>query len=301
MTATTVSTATTVVLGATGRLGRAVIAALLAREARPASITAAGRNTEALNNLAAQGVATARVDYDDEAGLQAALHPGATVLLISGSDIAHRRAQHQRVIDAAVRAGVDRLVYTSVLRAGESELFVAPDHRAAEEALAASGLDTTILRNGWYTENYAPAVVEAATTGVLTDSTGSGRIASATRADYAEAAAVVLATDSHAGRVYELGGASWDYDDLAAVATRLTGRRVRREALTHDEHVARLTAAGLAEIIPFTAGLDDAVSRGALDTASTDLADLLGRRPAGLEEGLRGAVATALAAAGQEA
>ncbi|CAH0264517.1 SDR family oxidoreductase [Plantibacter cousiniae (nom. nud.)] len=282
-----------VVTGATGQLGHLVAEHLLARGTDPATIVATGRRTEALADLAAQGVRTAKVDFADPATLDAALESGDTVLLVSSSEVGQRVAQHAAVIDAAKRAGVARLVYTSALRADTSPLILAPEHKATEELIHASGLPFTILRNGWYTENYGQSVDQAKATGSFVGSVGDGLVSSASRTDYAEAAAVVLTTEGHEGKAYELAGdVAWSHPELAQAIGEVVGREVVYQDLSPEDHLKALLAAGLDEgTAGFVVALDGNTRDGLLADTSGDLGRLIGRPTTPLVDGLRTLVA----------
>ncbi|KQX05351.1 MULTISPECIES: SDR family oxidoreductase [unclassified Leifsonia] len=283
---------TIVVTGATGHLGRLAVESLLARGVAPATIVAGGRSVEKLADLAERGVRTARIDYTDAASLAAAFDGADAVLLVSGSEVGQRVDQHRNAIDAAVAAGVGRIVYTSAPKATTSPLVLAPEHKATEELLQASGLSTTILRNGWYTENYVGTVTDAGTSGVIAASVGDGRVSSASRADYADAAAAVLTTDGHDGAVYELSGdVAWNFSELADAASELLGTPVTYQALSPEEHLAALSAAGLDEgTAGFVVALDGNIRDGLLAETSGDLARLIGRPTTPLVEGLRASI-----------
>ncbi|GAA1405353.1 SDR family oxidoreductase [Catellatospora coxensis] len=278
-----------VISGATGQLGRLVVAALLDRGVPAEQIVAGARDESRLADLAARGVRVARFDYDDPASLPAGLTEGDTLLLVSGSEVGRRVAQHQAVIAAATAAGVARLAYTSVLNAADSPLPVAPDHVATERAIRASGLPFTLLRNGWYTENYAPALVQARAAGVVLSSAGDGRVASATRADYAAATAAALTGDGHEGAVYELSGdRAWDFDELAAAFATVLGRDVVYRRVSSDEHLKLLTEAGLdAGTAGFLVAVDRDIADGALALTTGDLSRLAGRPTTALVDALR--------------
>jgi NAD(P)H dehydrogenase (quinone) len=278
-----------VITGATGHLGPLVVQHLLAGGLAADQIVAGGRHPERLADL---GVRTAVVDYDDPAGLEAAFTGAEAVLLVSGSEVGQRVAQHGRVIDAAKAAGVRRVVYTSAPHADTTELVLAPDHKATEELLRASGLAWTILRNNWYTENYVGPVEQARTTGSILTSAGDGRVASATRSDYAAGAAAVLLGGDHDGRVYELSGdVAWTFDELAEAATTLLGVPVVATKVSFDEHRAILLDAGLDEgTAGFVAMLDAGIRRGDLADATSDLRTLIGRPTTPLVDGLRAAL-----------
>ena len=278
-----------VIAGATGQLGRLVVGELLQRGVPAREIVAGGRSAEQLEDLAGLGVRTASVDYNDPASLDSALSEGDTLLLISGNDIQNRTAQHETVIDAAVRAKVAHILYTSVLAADSTPIILAPDHVKAEEYIRASGLPFTFLRNGWYTENYAAALATARETGTLLGSAGEGRVASATRADFAAATAAVLTTPGHEGRVYELSGDyAWTYEELASAFSTVLGRTVSYDSVSSAEHASALEAAGLDPATAgFLAALDGNIREDALALTTGDLARLAGRPTTPLLDGLR--------------
>lgn len=281
------------VTGAGGHLGHLVVDALLGRGVAAADIVAGARTPAKVADLAARGVRTAHLDYDDPATITAALDGVDRVLLISGSEPGKRFAGHKNVIDAAVAAGVSQFVYTSVSKATSFDWPLGAEHKQTEEALAASGLPTVILRNDWYTENYIGDVQRAAESGVIAASVGDGRVAPASRQDYAEAAAAVLTEDGHIGQVYELAGdASITYDDLAAAAAEVLGRDVAYVRLTHEEYVAGLQSAGLdAGTAEFVASIDDGIRGGVLADTDGTLARLIGRPTTPVVDGLRAALA----------
>jgi len=283
---------TILVTGATGHLGRLIIDSLLARGVDASSIRAGARDIAKASDLAARGVQVVALDYDAPETVAAAADGADAVMLVSGSEVGKRAPQHQAVIDAAKNAGVAKLVYTSAPKATTSDLVLAPEHKATEEAITASGLPAVILRNNWYTENYAADVARAKDTGVIAASVGDGRIASASRADFAEAAAVVLTEDGHLGQVYELAGdIAWNFDDLAAAATEITGREVRYTPLSAEEHAAALEDAGLdSGTVWFVTTLDAGIRAGALAESDGTLARLIGRPTTPLVDGLRAAI-----------
>lgn len=278
-----------VITGATGQLGRLVVTELLDRGVPAGHVVAGGRNLDKITDLAARGVTTTRFDYDDPASMDAALSPGDTLLLISSDAVGARVAQHRAAVDAAVRAGASRLLYTSVLAADDSPLVLAPDHVETERLVKGSGIPYTILRNGWYTENYGQALQQAAATGEVLTSAGDGRVASATRADYAAATAGALTTDGHENAVYELSGDhAWSFDELAAAFTTLLGRPVVHRSVTPEEHLAALVGAGLDEqTAGFLVALDAGTRAGALALTTGDLSRLAGRPSTALLDGLR--------------
>ncbi|MEZ3156615.1 SDR family oxidoreductase [Microbacterium sp. BWR-S6Y] len=279
---------TLLVTAASGHLGRLVVDALLERGVAASDIVAGVRTPSKASDLAARGVGVVELDYSRPDTITPALAGVDRVLLISGTD-ADRVSGHRNVIDAARAAGVERLVYTSAPRVDEIDYALGADHKATEEAIAASGLSATVLRHNWYTENYLDAVARAAQTGEIVAAAGDARVASASRRDYAEAAARALTTDDLAGRTLEVGGdVAWTYDELAAAATEVLGRPVAYVAVSTEQLEAGLRAAGLDEgTAAFVAGIDDAIARGALSQTDGTLSALIGRPTTPLVEGLR--------------
>ena len=267
-----------VVTGATGQLGSLVIAALL-KTVPAAQIVAAVRSPEKAGDLAALGVQVRRADYTDAASLDAALQGATKVLLISSNEIGARLAQHRAVIDAAKRAGVELLAYTSVLRADTSTLGLAAEHLQTEQAIKDSGVPAAILRNGWYTENYAAGVPGAVAQGAIYGSAGDGRISSAARSDYAAAAAVVLTSAGQTGKIYELAGDSaYTLSELAAEVSRQSGKAVEYRNIPEADYKAALIGFGLPEAIAtLLSDSDTAASGGALFDEGRQLSALIGR------------------------
>ncbi|WEK07610.1 MAG: SDR family oxidoreductase [Candidatus Pseudomonas colombiensis] len=266
------------ITGATGQLGRLVVEALLQRV--PASeLLALVRDPLKAQDLQAKGVTVRQADYDQPQSWASALQGVERLLLISSNAIGQRLAQHQVVIDAAKAAGVQLLAYTSVLRADTSSLGLAAEHVQTEQALAASGLDYVLLRNGWYHENYTAGVGPAVEHGALMGSAGNGRIASASRADYAEAAAVALTRDDQAGQVHELAGDSaYTLSELAAEVARQSGRPVVYQDLPKDDFQAALLGLGLPGFVAeLLADSDAAAAHGALFDEGRQLSRLIGR------------------------
>lgn len=280
------------VTGATGQLGRLVIEELL-KTLSPREIVAVARDENKAANLTERGLDVRIADYGDRAALDRALAGVETLLLVSSSEVGGRAAQHRNVIDAAREAGVGRIVYTSAPRATTSALVLAPEHKATEEYLTASGIPWTILRNSWYTENYVSQVEAARQTGKITAAAGDGRVASASRGDYAAAAAAVLVAPGHESRIYELSGdVAWDYHDLAAAASEILGTRVTYEAVDADALAGILAGAGLDESTAgFVAALDQNIADGLLAETGGDLRELIGRPTTPLVEGLKAALA----------
>lgn len=266
---------TIAITGATGQLGRLVIDSLKSRVSAD-QIVALVRSPEKAADL---GVTVRAFDYARPDQLSLGLAGVDTLLLISSSEIGQRTAQHRNVIAAAKRAGVRHIVYTSLLHADTSVLDLATEHRDTEADLAASGIPVTILRNGWYTENYTGSVPVALAAGAFLGSAGDGRISSAARADYAEAAAVVLSSEDHRGKTYELSGdTAWTLSDLAAEISRQTGRDIPYKNVPQAEYAAMLKSVGLPDgLAEAIAGWDLAASKDALFDDGHQLSALIGR------------------------
>lgn len=264
------------ITAASGQLGRLAVAALKRR--LPAGEIVALVRTPA--KAADLGVATRAADYADPESLAAAFAGIDRLLFISSGAIGDERAvQHGNVVAAARRAGVPYLAYTSLLRADTTPIALGPSHVATEAAIRDTGIPFTFMRNGWYSENYAGSIAGALAGGAVIGGSGAGRISSASRADYAEAAAAVIAGEGHEGRTYELAGdTAWTLADLAAEISRQTGRDVPFRNLSEADHAAALAAAGLPlPVAQVYAGIDQAVAADALFDESRTLSALVGR------------------------
>lgn len=264
------------VTGASGQLGRLVVESLLGKVA-PDQIVALVRSPESVADFAAKGVVVRAFDYDAPETLAPALTGVTRLLLVSGNAVGSRVPQHQAVIDAAKAAGVQLIAYTSILRAQASTMVLAAEHKATEDLLAASGVPAALLRNGWYTENYLMSAGPAIEHGVLLGSGGEGRVSAAARADYAEAAAVVL-TRGAAG-TFELGGdTAFMLAELAAALAKISGKPVAYQDLPEADYAKALEGVGIPG--SFAAVLADSDARageGALFDDSHTLSGLIGR------------------------
>lgn len=281
-----------VVTGATGELGRLVIDQLLATTPA-AGIAAVVRNKEKAAGIAALGVELRIADYSRSETLDGAFRAGDRVLLISGSEVGSRVAQHTAVIDAAKAAGVAQLAYTGVLGGPDADFLLADEHKVTEQLILDSGLPYTFLRNGWYTENYTANLAPVLAHGAVVANAGDGRIASATRADYAAAAAAVLTGEGHLGKAYELSGdVAWSLDEYAAEVARASGQEIVHNDVPAAAHQEILVGAGLpADFAAILVDVDEAVRRGRLAGTNGDLARLIGRPTTPLADTVAEAVA----------
>lgn len=269
-----------VVTAATGQFGRLVVENLLERGVGAGDVAVAVRDPDKAAAFAERGVEVRHADYAKPETLAPAFKGADKLLLVSGTGPDEARtAQHRAAVAAAKEAAVGLLAYTSIFDAPNSPLGLARVHRDTEAAIAESALPSVLLRNGWYTENYTAALAASVRAGAIAGSAGQGRIASAGRADMAEAAAIVLAGEGHAGKVYELtGDTSWSLPQLAAEAAAQSGVEVLYTDLPPEQYAQMLAGFGLpAFLVDLLVDADVQISRGALETATGDLAALLGR------------------------
>lgn len=283
---------TILVTGATGQLGRLAIDSLLERGVAASDIRALVRDAAKASDLAERGVDVRVGNYEDAASLDAALAGVDRLLLISSSEVGQRATQHQNVIDAAVRAKVSLVAYTSITRADASPLGLAAEHKTTEEAVAASGLPTVLLRNSWYLENYTGQIPVQIEHGAVLGAAGEGRVSAATRADFAAAAAVVVAEDGHEGQVYELGGdTAFTLGEYAAELSTAANADVTYSDLSVADYAAALVGAGLPEgYAQVLAASDEGIKQGGLLTESGDLSRLIGRPTTSLSQAIKAAL-----------
>lgn len=264
--------------GATGQLGQFVVEELL-RTVAAKQIVAIVRNPAKAEALSKQGVLVRQADYGDQAALTQALAGVDKLLLISSSEVGQRAAQHRNVINAAKAAGVKFIAYTSLLHADKSPLGLHVEHVETEKMLAESGIPYALLRNGWYSENYLASAPAALAHGVFIGAAGDGKIASATRADYAAAAARVISEEGHAGKVYELAGDNgWTLSELAALLSKASGKNIVYQNLSEADFAAALKGAGLPDVFAnLLADSDAGAAKGGLFDDSKTLSKLIGR------------------------
>lgn len=277
------------ITGATGQLGQHVVANLLKTTAAD-QLVAVVRNPAKAEALSQQGVNVRQADYGDEGALTKALQGVEKLLIISSSEVGQRAPQHRNIIQAATAAGVKFIAYTSLLHADTSPLGLADEHIATEKMLADSGIPYALLRNGWYTENYLASAPPALEHGVFIGAAGEGKIASATRADYAAAAARVISEEGHAGKVYELAGDNgWTLSELAAELAKQSGKKVVYQNLSQADFAAALKSVGLPDgLADMLADSDVGASKGGLFDDSHTLSQLIGRPTTTLADSVKG-------------
>lgn len=274
---------TIAVTGATGHLGRLVIDELLDNGVPPAQIVAVVRDVTKAHDLADRGVDVRHGDYDEPESLGIALQGVDRLLLVSSSDVGRRVAQHQAVVDAAQAGDVSLIAYTSIPQADTTPLLLAAEHRATEALILESGLPYVFLRNCWYVENYTDQLPVYLEQGAIVGSAGDGRVSGATRADYAAAAAAVIAGEGHEKAVYELGGdSSFSMSDLAATISSASGREITYQDMAVEAYTQVLVGAGLPEpVAAVYADADAGIAAGALHVTTGDLSRLMGRPTTG--------------------
>ena len=274
------------ITGATGQLGTLVVEQLKSKT-DAGNLVALVRSPEKV-----EGIEARAFDYDEPGGLAESLRGIDSLLLISGSEIGQRARQHENVIRAAKEAGVNWIVYTSILRADTSTISLAGEHLATEKLLKESGIPFTLLRNGWYTENYTASIPGAVGAGAFIGSAGNGKISSATRADFAEAAAVVLTSEGHEGNVYELAGdEAYTLADLAAEISTQTGNAVPYQNLHEEEYSKALKSMGLPDAVADgIASWDVSASKGDLYSEDRTLSKLIGRSTTPLSDAVKAAL-----------
>jgi len=263
------------ITGATGQLGRLVISKL--KNKIPAGdLVALARSPQ---KFADRDVEVREANYDKPETLNRALSGVDTLLLISASEVGKRAVQHRNIINAAKANGVKWIVYTSLLHADTSSLSLAEEHTATERELKKAGIPYTLLRNGWYTENYTNSIPGALAGGAFIGSAGEGKLSLAARADYADAAVAVLTTPGQQGKTYELAGdEAYTLSDLAGEISKQTGKNIPYKNLSEADYAAALKSFGLPEFLAKAiAGWDVAASKGALFDDSRQLSKLIGR------------------------
>ncbi|MFU0874420.1 SDR family oxidoreductase [Kluyvera sichuanensis] len=277
------------ITGATGQLGQHVIANLLNTTAA-SQLVAVVRNPAKAEALSQKGIVVRQADYGDEAALTKALQGVDKLLIISSSEVGQRAPQHRNIINAAKAAGVKFIAYTSLLHADKSPLGLHIEHVETEKMLADSGIPYALLRNGWYTENYLASAPPALEHGVFIGAAGEGKIASATREDYAAAAARVIAEEGHAGKVYELAGDhGWTLSELAAELAKQSGKKVVYQNLSQADFAAALKSVGLpAGLADMLADSDVGASKDGLFDDSHTLSKLIGRPTTPLAQSVKG-------------
>ena len=276
------------ITGATGQLGRLAVSKLK-EKAGADNLVALVRSVQKAADL---GVETREADYEKPETLVSAFQGLDTLVFVSGSEVGKRAAQHTNVVEAAKKAGIKKIIYTSLLHADNTSLAIAEEHIFTENLLKNSGISYTVLRNGWYTENYVHSIAGGLQMGAILGSAGEGKISSAPRKDYAEAIVAVATTDGHDGKIYELAGdEAFTLGELAAEVSRQAGKEISYTNMPAEELAVALTKAGLPEpVAQMFAGIDVSISKGDLFDGSRHLSQLIGRPTTPLKEAVAGIV-----------
>ncbi|MBX9456189.1 MAG: SDR family oxidoreductase [Rhizobium sp.] len=272
------------VTGASGKLGQLVLDALLARGVNAADIVATTRDPARLATYAAQGIEVRKADFDDAEATRKAFEGSDRVALISTDaldDKGTRQKQHLAAVAAAKAAGVKHIVYTSLPDAEHSKVIFAPDHLNTETAIKGSGMSYTLLRNTWYQENMFMNLPQVLKSGQWYSSAGNGGIAHVARADCAEAIAAALASGTTDNATYTLTGPELrTTDEIAALASEITGRPIQVVHLSDDQLAGGMKAAGVPDfLIPTLVSFDTATREGHLGALTSDVETLTGRKP----------------------
>lgn len=280
------------VTGASGHLGRLVVEALLDRNFPANKIVALVRDPEKVTDFSERGVEVRLGDYTQSDTLDAALKGVERLLLISSNEVGQRLPQHRSVVEAARKAGIEFIAYTSIPKADDTPMQLAAEHQATEQIIRESGIPFAFLRNSWYFENYTDRLPSILQNGAIFGSAGDGRVSATTRADYAAAAATVLTFDNRENKVYELGGdTAFTLSELATEISRQTGKEIVYRDLPVEDYAQALTGAGLPEpVARVLADADLGIKRGDLLVNGGDLSRLIGRPTTALAD----AVASAL-------
>ena len=282
----------TVITGASGHLGRLIVEQLIAAGTPPEQIVATGRDTGKLADVARSGVTVRRADFADPSTLDEAFAGAEAMVLVSTTTVGERFDNARNAIDAARRAGVSRIVYTSLVNASSAQMMLADAHRRTEDYLRESGSPFVILRNGWYLENYTDQLPMITQYHALLGSAHDGLVSAASRRDYAAAAAAALTQDGHLGATYELGGTPFTLTELAATISDVLGTHIAYQDMSVADYTAALTAAGLPpQMADAVADADAGLARGELFTASDDLVKLIGRPATTAYEAVQNAAA----------
>lgn len=285
---------TLLVTGATGNLGRLVLDELLASgKVAPANIIATSRDTGKLADYAAKGVQARAANFDDAASLDAAFNGADRILIISTDALdepGKRLRQHLAAVAAAQRAGAKHILYTSMPNPETSLIPFAPDHLGTENAIKATGIAYTILRNGWYMENLFMALPHALAEGKWYSAAGKGKLAHIARADIAKATASALASGSTESKTYTLTGeTAHTTDEVAALVSKVTGKPLEVVHVTDEQLAGGLKAAGLPDfIIPVVVSFDTNTREGHIAMVTADAGKLSGKKLTSLEDFLSG-------------
>lgn len=276
------------ITGATGHFGTLVMESLL-KSVPAGDLVVSVRNPEKASDLKARGVEVRHGDFDKPETLDVAFAGVDRLLIISADgDNETRIRQHKAAVDAAVKAGVGFIAYTSVGLADKSELFLAEVHRITEEAIRATGIPYSFLRNNWYLENEIGSIQGVLAGAPWVTSAGAGKVGWAARQDYAEAAANVLTGEGHENTVYELSGKPLSQEELTQIISDVIGKEIKVLQVDDEAYASTMSEVGVPEAaLPFVVAIQRGIREGWLDIDSNDLEKLLKRPATPLADGIR--------------
>lgn len=275
------------ITGATGNLGSKIVKHVLELN-KDHHIMVSVRNVEKAAALKQQGVEVRHGDFDDPASLDVAFAGVDRLVIVStDGDTPTRIKQHKNAIEAALKAQVKRIVYTSLTNADTSELVLAEVHKDTEKRLIASGINYKILRNNWYLENEIDSIKEGLATGTITSAYGEGKLGWLLRDEYAEAAAHAVLLEDNNNHIYTLSNTLATIDEFAATLSDITGKTISVNHITDEQYAAGLKAANLPEgVVDFVVAISRGIREGSLATTSNDFQQLTGHQPQTLKESL---------------
>lgn len=275
------------VTGATGKLGAKVVENLL-KTVPVNQLVVSVRNPEKAKGLLARGVEVRHGDFDRMETLDSAFADIDRLLMISADgDNETRIRQHSNAVAATERAGVKFIAYTSLANAKECKNFLAPTHKATEEAILKTGIPYSFLRNNWYLENESSSIQGVMAGAPWVTSAGNGKVGWALQQDYAEAAAAVLSGKGHENTIYELSGKLFTQEEFASVLGTVLGKEVSVKQVDDDTYADIMKGAGVPDfLIPFLVNVQKGIREGTLEVESNDFEKLLGRPATPISEGL---------------
>ncbi|PFW47243.1 SDR family oxidoreductase [Priestia megaterium] len=275
------------VTGATGKLGSKVVESLL--KSIPASDLAVSvRNPEKAEGLRARGIEVRQGDFDNPETLDNAFTGIDRLLIISADgDNETRILQHTNAVQAAERAGVKFIAYTSLANATESKNLMAPPHVETEAAIIRTGIPYSFLRNNWYLENEIGSIQGAMAGAPWVTSAGEGKVGWALQQDYADAAAAVLVGNGHENTVYELSGPLLTQEELVSALGAVLGKEIPVQQVSDEKYAEIMKGLGLPDfVIPIVVGIQESIRNGSLEVEKNDFEKVLGRPVTPINEAL---------------
>ncbi|ADN02716.1 SDR family oxidoreductase [Spirochaeta thermophila] len=268
------------ITGAAGHLGR-LVARFVLEQVPSRAVRLITRRPEALEGFQEKGVEVVKADFDRPETLEEAFRGVERLLVISTDAIGRRVTQHRHAAEAAKRAGVGLLVYTSSVNNDREFPRFMGEHRATEAILRELGIPHAILRNNLYAEFISGLVAQVGEDGVLELPADGGKVAWVAREDCARAAAVVLTGEGHEGKVYDITGpVPLGFEEVAGLLGEVLDRRVVYRSVEPAVFRERMAAAGApGPLVDLMEDLYRGIASGTFDVVSDDVARLVGRPP----------------------